>query len=856
MLDSYTSSMCLSSWGKSMYALALIEVSAENELLDSLVIAIPIDKDNGHTLATIDVEYEWNPSRCATCKIFDHQSDKCPMLVKDQPVLNDADEGFVEVKKKKHKNKNKQHKVAGLRLTKPQPQLLYRCVERGETSQKVHTDKAPIVTQAPEFIVKNSFRPLDENEGDGFHDESLKQDDVLNVSDSEVDEEFQVDRNGNVSSNRTGASTPANESHVTNTNLTRLCSSVFNHWDWTSNGAWCNKGTRIIMGWNRNDVDVVVIDQDDQVIHTRIWLKTERKEVFCSFIYAHNKYTHRRSLWRSLSKHKIYIRHRPWSIMGDFNVSLYLEESTACGSNVDIAMRDFRDCVEDIEMLDVQSTGLRYTWTQKPKGGHGILKKLDRIMANLEFNDVFMGAHAMFKPYRVSDHTPSVLCIPTLGKAKPKPFKFFNVLTTHELFLDVVKTEWDHYISGFFMFRVVKKLKNLKKPLRKLLYDKGNVHANVNKLRTNLDAIQTALDVDPFNVALREREATCVIEFNEAVLTEEHFLKQKAKIQWLKEGDANSAYSHKAVKSRVSRSRIDIVTNSEGVVFDNNTVHDAFVMHYEMFLGHEAVFFKEACNSIANDVYLTVHEFFRNGTLLKEINHTIIALILKVKSPSCVNDYRPISCCNLLFKCISKIIANRIKHSLKTIISPIQSAFIPGRSITDNILLTQELMYNYHLERGTPRCAFKVDIQKAYDIVDWDFLRIILLGFGFHQKMVSWIMECVTSTSYSICVNGSLHGYFKGKRGLRQGDPLSPYLFTLVMEVLTLMLQRKVHQTDQFTYHRYCSKMELVNLCFADDLFLFPYGDVGSASIIKEALDEFKNALGLVPSLPKSTAYF
>ncbi|GJR05914.1 putative reverse transcriptase domain, reverse transcriptase zinc-binding domain protein [Tanacetum coccineum] len=182
------------------------------------------------------------------------------------------------------------------------------------------------------------------------------------------------------------------------------------------------------------------------------------------------------------------------------------------------------------------------------------------------------------------------------------------------------------------------------------------------------------------------------------------------------------------------------------------------------------------------------------------------------------------------FKCISKIIANRIKNCLKTIISPNQSAFILGRSITDNILLTRELMHNYHLDRGTPRCAFKVDIQKAYDTVDWDFLRIILHGFGFHDKLVSWIMECVTTTSYSICVNRSLHGYFKGKRGLRQGDPLSPYL--------------------------YYSKMELVNLCFADDLFLFAYGDVNSTSIIKEALDEFKNASGLVPSLPKSTAYF
>ncbi|GKE78498.1 putative reverse transcriptase domain, reverse transcriptase zinc-binding domain protein, partial [Tanacetum coccineum] len=121
------------------------------------------------------------------------------------------------------------------------------------------------------------------------------------------------------------------------------------------------------------------------------------------------------------------------------------------------------------------------------------------------------------------------------------------------------------------------------------------------------------------------------------------------------------------------------------------------------------------------------------------------------------------------------------------------------------------------------------------------------MGFGFHRRMVGWIMECVTSTSFPISINDSLHGYFNGKSGLRQGDRMSPYLFTLVIEVLTLMLHRRARDSD-FTYHRYCSKLKIINLCFAD-----------MGMLIRPKLymlEEFKKASGLTPSLPKSTAYF
>ncbi|GKA99270.1 RNA-directed DNA polymerase, eukaryota, reverse transcriptase zinc-binding domain protein [Tanacetum coccineum] len=364
-----------------------------------------------------------------------------------------------------------------------------------------------------------------------------------------------------------------------------MCSLIFRHWNWSSNGACCNKGTRIILGWNHNVVDVMVLNQDDQAVHTRIWLKREKKEVFCTFVYAHNKYNQRRLLWKALSLHKSFVRDRPWCLMGDFNATLFLNESTASSSRMDIAMREFKECVADIEVLDVQNTGLQYTWNQKPKGKDGILKKLDRIMANMAFSNDFVGAHAIFKPYRNSDHSPSILCIPTAGNDKPKPFKFFNVLTKHERFRDIVNETWNIDVSGFFMFRIVKKLKFMKKPFRKLMYDKGNLHANVDRLRGELDQIQSDLDKDPFNQNLREREAVCVVEFNQAILVEERFLKQKAKINWLKDGDANSAYFHKAVKSRVSRSRIEVVMNNEGLIFANDKVPDAFISHYETFIG-------------------------------------------------------------------------------------------------------------------------------------------------------------------------------------------------------------------------------------------------------------------------------
>ncbi|GJW01778.1 hypothetical protein Tco_1557029 [Tanacetum coccineum] len=137
-------------------------------------------------------------------------------------------------------------------------------------------------------------------------------------------------------------------------------------------------------------------------------------------------------------------------------------------------------------------------------------------MGNLAFTDIFPGAYALFQPYRISDHSPAVLTIPSLVSSKPKPFKFYNFLTHKSKFLDLVSTHWNMHVNGHTMFKVVSKMRALKKSFRKLLHDHGNLYERVTKLRHELDVVQQALDLNPTDLNLREEEATYNLAFTKA----------------------------------------------------------------------------------------------------------------------------------------------------------------------------------------------------------------------------------------------------------------------------------------------------------------------------------------------------
>ena len=401
--------------------------------------------------------------------------------------------------------------------------------------------------------------------------------------------------------------------------------------------------------------------------------------------------------------------------------------------NTNTAMEEFHECLFNLELDDMSFTGPLVTWINRRVGDQFVARKLDRSLQNECALDTYPCAVTEVLNPGLSDHCPLLVNLNNSVDTRPKrrcPFKFFNLWADHPAFLALVKDAWDIDVYGAPMYRLTRKLRSVKNLLKAFNFQVfANVQEKVVAARATLYRAQADLLSNPNDSDFVGNEKMCLKNFHDLARAEEGFLKQKSRIQWLKLGDQNSQYFHKVVKARNSKNSIKSITLENNCRIDYpTTIRREFVMHFQTVLGsniqelaivdynlddlvwsskhldilnsritHEeikrsmfsiddskapspngfaSIFFKRVWSIIGSEVSEAVEDFFSSGCLLRKINCIFIALVPKVPNPSSMHDYRPISCCNTIYKCISKIIAARIKGCLPYIISPAQTAFV------------------------------------------------------------------------------------------------------------------------------------------------------------------------------------
>jgi hypothetical protein len=262
-------------------------------------------------------------------------------------------------------------------------------------------------------------------------------------------------------------------------------------------------------------------------------------------------------------------------------------------------------------------------------------------------------------------------------------------------------------------------------------------------------------------------------------------------------------------------------------------------------------------NSSSGSMRLSVKIFSSGGRIstsrahLFPLKFNLHCLIPKSDNPLSLDEFRPISLCNCIYKVVAKVIARRLKDLLSEKVSKEQFGFLEGRKIHEAIGVAQEGLHSIKTKKAKG-VILKIDLSKAYDRVSWLYIRLILTHLGFDVPFINWIMGCISSVSFAVLINGVASPFFQSERGLHQGCPLSPLLFLLVAEGLNRALAHAKSQGN-FTGIQIGKNLFITHLLFIDDVLIFCSGKQTDVESLSEILIMFSRATGMQINIQKST---
>ncbi|KAK3009505.1 hypothetical protein RJ639_013870 [Escallonia herrerae] len=500
----------------------------------------------------------------------------------------------------------------------------------------------------------------------------------------------------------------------------------------------------------------------------------------------------------------------PWLGIGDFNEITNTKDKKG-GRAFASSSNGLAAVIHEKGLVGLGFIGNPFTWSNKRNLQANIRERIDRGLANMAWCLLFPNATVKHLPAHQSDHNPILLNTREINPPNPKSFKFMACWTRDNSSHYIVEHAWKIKAFGAPPFKLCQKIRNTRLALR--TWNQNHFDNIQTKIKILSEALDQTQKEDP-SASNLEREKNLQCNLDEELKREESLWQDRSRYKRILEGDLNTKFFHLTTIIKRHRNAIDFIKDGEGTwITGTNQVERCFNNHFEQTFStckptfppdfenllthsifeadnllmcaiptdseiekalnhmgsHKApgpdemtsLFFKTYRKITSFDVKESVKNFFITGHILKEQNHTLIALIPKQDNPV-------------------SILASRLQAVLHQLVSPLQAAFVPKRLINDNSIIVQELWHTMRKKKGkNGLMAIKIDMEKAYDKMEWSFILNVLKNFGFDQKWIGWVEQCISTATFSTLINGAPHGLFPSSRDLRQGDPISPFLFIL-----------------------------------------------------------------------------
>ncbi|KAH9734317.1 reverse transcriptase domain-containing protein [Citrus sinensis] len=652
------------------------------------------------------------------------------------------------------------------------------------------------------------------------------------------------------------------------------------------------RGCGIAMLW-KSDIEVQIKSYSQYHIDAETQMPN-RNQMRITGVYGHPEISQKKHTWTLLRRLAV-LSSSPWLCCGDFNEILHPDEKRGGNDRNVNLINEFREVLRDCGLKDVGFRGYAFTWTNGRYGEGFVEERLDRFVCYKAWSDRFVDCAASNLDSWTSDHCPVLM----------------DMWSSYDGCKEIIKEEWGLYRNWSSENSAQSFRQATKTSMGRLL---GWSKREFRKRDRKLEKLKFQLrELKQRRVQFVDGEEIRKMEkqIQNILMDEEIYWNQRSRADWLKEGDKNTKIFHGKATARRKKNRIwGIEDNFGRWIEEPIEVEHEFCNYFTKLFtstqpsqdqiaaalegitprvsasmneslgapftaeevlealsqmcptkapgpdGLPAVFYQKHWHTVKEGVLTTCLHILNSQGTIGPLNHTYIALIPKIGKPRKVTDFRPISLCNVSYRIVAKTVANRFKQVLHKIISPSQSAFIPNRLITDNIIVGYECLHKIRhcKSKRNGLIALKLDVSKAYDRLEWNFLEQTLEKLGFSQQWISLIMRCISSVSFSVLINGAVKGLIKPQRGLRQGCPLSPYLFITCAEAFSSLLQQ-AEQQQLIHGLSFGSNLKISHLLFADDSLVFSRASMADCHNLKMILECYSTTSGQIFNFEKSSFF-